>query len=60
MINNKIIIPEKMQAIEISEFGGPEKLKECIRKIPVLENNQVLIKDRVIIKFQQRRQIFQA
>ena len=44
MINNKIIIPEKMLAIEISEFGGPEKLKECIRKIPILENNQVLIK----------------
>jgi len=41
MINNKIIIPEKMQAIEISEFGGPEKLKECIRPIPTLENNQV-------------------
>ena len=30
------IIPEKMQAIEISEFGGPEKLKECIRPTPKL------------------------
>ena len=44
MINNKFIIPEKMQAIEISEFGGPEKLTECIRPIPALGNNQVLIK----------------
>lgn len=44
MINSKFHVPEKMHAIEISAFGGPEKLKECVRQIPTLKNNQVLIK----------------
>jgi len=33
-----------MKAIEIIQFGGPEKLKVCKRPIPEIEKNQVLIK----------------
>jgi NADPH2:quinone reductase len=38
------IIPETMQAVEISKYGGPENLKICSRLTPKLLNNQVLIK----------------
>ena len=44
MINNTFFIPQKMQAIEIKEYGGPEQLKECFRPVPELKSNQVLIK----------------
>ncbi|MBL6680455.1 MAG: NAD(P)H-quinone oxidoreductase [Alphaproteobacteria bacterium] len=33
-----------MQAVEISEYGGPENLKICSRSTPKLLNNQILIK----------------
>ena len=37
-------IPNKMQAVEITNFGSAENLKICERPIPRLDNNQVLIK----------------
>ena len=44
MIKENFVIPEKMQAVEISEYGGPENLKICSRSTPKLLNNQILIK----------------
>jgi NADPH:quinone reductase len=44
MIENKFEIPKQMRAVEILEFGGPESLKSCIRPIPKVSKNQVLIK----------------
>ena len=44
MVKENFIIPEKMQAVEISEYGGPENLKICSRSTPKLLNNQILIK----------------
>ena len=37
-------IPKNMSAIEIKEFGKAENLQRCIRPIPRISNNQVLIK----------------
>ncbi len=44
MVKENFVIPEKMQAVEISEYGGPENLKICSRSTPKLLNNQILIK----------------
>jgi len=44
VVKENFIIPEKMQAVEISEYGGPENLKICSRSTPKLLNNQILIK----------------
>ena len=44
MNNENFIIPEKMQAVEISAYGGPENLRICSRLTPTLSENQVLIK----------------
>ena len=44
MTFNKLIVPEEMEAIEIKEFGTAENLKPCLRPVPKLLNNQVLIK----------------
>ena len=44
MTLDKFIVPEKMHAIEIKEFGVAENLKPCLRPVPRLLNNQVLIK----------------
>ena len=44
MTKENFIIPETMQAVEISKYGGPENLKICSRLTPKLLNNQVLIK----------------
>ena len=44
MSQNKFKIPQEMHAVEILEFGGPENLKSCIRPIPKISNDQVLIK----------------
>jgi NADPH2:quinone reductase len=44
MIQDQLIIPKEMNAIEILEFGGPENLKNCIRPVPSISNGQVLIK----------------
>ena len=44
MVKENFVIPEKMQAVEISEYGGPENLKICSRSTPKLFNNQILIK----------------
>ena len=32
MNNESFIIPEKMQAVEISAYGGPENLRLCTRQ----------------------------
>ena len=37
-------IPKNMQAIEIKEFGTADNLKLCVRPIPQISNNQILIK----------------
>ena len=37
-------IPKNMQAIEIEEFGEADNLKLCVRPIPQISNNQILIK----------------
>ena len=37
-------IPKNMQAIEIDEFGDADNLKLCVRPIPQISNNQILIK----------------
>ena len=37
-------IPKKMNAIEINEFGKAENLKLCIRPIPRISDDQILIK----------------
>jgi len=44
VVKENFVIPEKMQAVEISEYGGPENLKICSRSTPKLLNNQILIK----------------
>jgi NADPH:quinone reductase len=44
MSQNQFEIPKEMHAVEILEFGGPENLKSCIRPIPKISNNQILIK----------------
>ncbi|MDC1356135.1 NAD(P)H-quinone oxidoreductase [Pseudomonadota bacterium] len=44
MSQNQFEIPKEMHAVEILEFGGPEKLKMCVRPIPKILNDQVLIK----------------
>ena len=44
MSQNKFETSQEMRAVEILEFGGPENLKNCIRPIPKISNNQVLIK----------------
>ena len=44
MSNESFIIPEKMHAVEISAYGGPENLRLCTRLTPKLSENQVLIK----------------
>ena len=44
MTLDKFIVPEKMHAIEIKEFGVAENLKPCLRPVPRLLNNEVLIK----------------
>jgi len=44
VVKENFVIPEKMQAVEISEYGGPENLKICSRPTPKLLNNQILIK----------------
>jgi len=44
VVKENFVIPEKMQAVEISEHGGPENLKICSRSTPKLLNNQILIK----------------
>jgi NADPH:quinone reductase len=44
MSQNKFETSQEMRAVEILEFGGPENLKICIRPIPKISNNQVLIK----------------
>ena len=37
-------IPKNMKAIEIEEFGEADNLKLCVRPIPQISNNQILIK----------------
>ena len=37
-------IPKNMQAIEIEAFGEADNLKICVRPIPQISNNQILIK----------------
>jgi len=44
VVKENFVIPEKMQAVEISQYGGPENLKICSRSTPKLLNNQILIK----------------
>ena len=44
MSQNHFEIPKEMHAVEILEFGGPENLKSCIRPVPKILTNQVLIK----------------
>ena len=44
MSQNYFEIPKEMHAVEILEFGGPENLKSCIRPVPKILTNQVLIK----------------
>jgi len=44
VVKENFVIPEIMQAVEISEYGGPENLKICSRSTPKLLNNQILIK----------------
>jgi len=44
VVKENFVIPEKMQAVEISEYGGPQNLKICSRSTPKLLNNQILIK----------------
>jgi len=44
VVKENFVIPEKMQAVEISEYGGPENLKICSRSTPKFLNNQILIK----------------
>ena len=44
MSQNQFVIPKEMHAIEILEFGGPENLKSCMRQVPEILTDQVLIK----------------
>ena len=44
MSQNQFEIPKEMHAVEILEFGGPENLKSCIRPVPEILTDQVLIK----------------
>ena len=44
MSQNQFVIPREMHAIEILEFGGPENLKSCMRQVPEILTDQVLIK----------------
>ncbi|MDC0093652.1 NAD(P)H-quinone oxidoreductase [Alphaproteobacteria bacterium] len=44
MTQNEFEIPKQMRAVEILEFGGPKNLKSCIRPIPKISKNQVLIR----------------
>ena len=37
-------IPSEMNAIEIKEFGNADNLSLCIRPVPQIANNQILIK----------------
>ena len=37
-------LPDIMRAIEVAEFGGPEKLRLCSCNIPVITEYEILIK----------------